>query len=646
MEAAYEIEAVGDAFRVARWVGPSGRDVTEWGLPLPSALPDIGDALGAAIPESAQDVTDVPRVHRAWAAALGMVLLADDEEGRVVTRHVDPTDIPEDERLDFWANAMLAAIEARLNLPGLDDAPELGAIALEALSELEHTATEEQAHGAIERRIFDEFAGFESKEDTSERAAELARLSSPLLLAELTAFGAVDEDRAVTALGQWLRQELPGWGQPPDMFQEMLAGLDDKLAAAGVDPNDNDQMREWLEQNPGELFAVLGEIGSDGDDDVDFATMDLKEAFELPDSLPPVSLPAAADLARDARASDAADSDADDDTALEAWCEKLYELLSGDEYLRPDGLDDEAVAAVDEFELDFAGTGAILAVILFLNGSGIDLAELRETVKETAGADLDEADVEQEWDAWLRAYGDPADNLLDRLGQLGATGHDDAGVWLLPLGRYGVRERLVECGVSVPLLPPPEEMSVTELIAAAEGGDEDELVELSRAWLAAQDPRAATTQLLDAAADGSPAQRVFATAIANEIEPAHQDCWEAVLDRDSLRPYAKIALARIHGELPGEGNELEPSWADLGWMLADTVASLASALEENELAEELALMEMPAEGQPEVFDGVRRSGHPHAHEVLTAIGTHHPDTTAAKAARKAAFKAGSNGQKG
>jgi hypothetical protein len=85
----------------------------------------------------------------------------------------------------------------------------------------------------------------------------------------------------------------------------------------------------------------------------------------------------------------------------------------------------------------------------------------------------------------------------------------------------------------------------------------------------------------------------------------------------------------------------------MAWMLLDGMVLIGwddvdpEADDLEPLLEALAEA-IPAGREPEVFEGMWRTGHPDAAAVLTEIGNHHPDKTIAKAARKSAYKAASS----
>jgi hypothetical protein len=116
---------------------------------------------------------------------------------------------------------------------------------------------------------------------------------------------------------------------------------------------------------------------------------------------------------------------------------------------------------------------------------------------------------------------------------------------LTPLGSCAVREQLAEAGVEVPLLPPPAEMTAADLVAAAEGADEDEIAAETDAWLAQRAPDAAARELLEFAAQGSPVERLVAITAVQRIGAAAEPRWQDALTIRTVRSYAKIALTEI-----------------------------------------------------------------------------------------------------
>jgi len=327
-------------------------------------------------------------------------------------------------------------------------------------------------------------------------------------------------------------------------------------------------------------------------------------------------------------------SGGDDEAVLDIW-ETAFASTLADSLLIDADLH-------NRHDLDFQGVGVALVVMLFLaRDEGIPLAELSDTLRETATAELSPTGAQQAWQSWIKAYGDPARTLLARLSELGAVEYDDEVARLTPLATAALRRQLVDAGVQIPLLPPMDQMSVADLVVVAQGGSMDELAAEEANWLGMRAPDDAVRELLAAAAAGGPPARVYATSVATRIGAAAEPQWRAALDDQWLRPYAKIALAGLASPQPGAlPPALQPSREDLGWILTDVLASTFDVLEPEELERQLRDA-VPAGEELAVFETMWRLPHPDAADVLKLIGAHHPDKKIAKAARKAAYKASS-----
>jgi hypothetical protein len=486
------------------------------------------------------------------------------------------------------------------------------------------------------------------------------------------------------------------------------------MAEDGVDVSDADAVMRWIAQQHADLLDAEDLEDTDLDDEEGIFgddLFDLKEAFGLPDRLPPLRLPPESELAATARTSrlpnqakqlaqwvgerreiedgDLTAADASD-AALALGMEvpeqvaemidlpdlvQLWELAEHLEFVEldeesastgpsvrdwPDGADEDVLdiwraaladtldrtlvlAAELDFEngIDFTGTGAMLALMLFLaRGDGEPLAELNEMIQDAVVGDLPPAVAEEQWQSWITKHGYPADALARRLADLGAVEVDDGVAKPTPLAVYAMRLQMLDMGVEVPLLPPVEEMTAADLVMVGKDADIAELTAESTAWLALREPDAAVAELLSAAAAGGPEERMVATSIATSVGPDAERHWREALGDQRLRPYAKIALVQFSGADPTDApSDLAPTPDDLAWLVTDMLGSVAAdSLEESgELVEHLADA-VPAGQEEQVFDRMWRLDHPYAHDVLTLIGSHHPDKKIAKAARKAAFK--------
>jgi len=211
---------------------------------------------------------------------------------------------------------------------------------------------------------------------------------------------------------------------------------------------------------------------------------------------------------------------------------------------------------------------------------------------------------------------------------------------LTPLGIWAMRELLLEDGVEIPLVPPSDQMTAADLLAAAEDLDEEEFEAETAAWLELRAPAAAASELLAVAADGGPAERLLAVGSVQKLGATAEPAWRDALGRPELRPYAKIALTEIAGGEPGVAvlPGLEPETADIAWMLTDTLAAMSG--DTDDLPRQIRDA-IPAGQEQQAFDAISLSPHPDAASVLTLIGKHHPDKRIAKAARRSAYRAAS-----
>jgi hypothetical protein len=343
---------------------------------------------------------------------------------------------------------------------------------------------------------------------------------------------------------------------------------------------------------------------------------------------------------------------ADDDEVLDTWQMAFGEALSCGLLA---GIEPDEQATRN---LNFDGAGVAIVMMLFLaRTEGIPAAELHELLRETATAEFSPDLADESWLVWTEEHGDPADVLVERLRDLGAvelhrpseddaaegaTGSDGEVVRLTPLATWALRLQLEQAGVDAPVLPPVQEMTAADLIAVAEASIEEEVAAEMTAWLELRGTEAAADELLQAAATGGAADRLFATALTARIGAAAEPQWRQALAGPQLRPYAKIALAGLAGtEPPNAPADLEPTPEDLAWLLTDAIAATCQALEPDEVADQLREALPPGEQPQELLDVMWRLTHPDVVDVLTLVGDHHPDKKVAKAARKAAFKASS-----
>ncbi|HEV2244386.1 MAG TPA: hypothetical protein VGR98_25335, partial [Streptosporangiaceae bacterium] len=463
------------------------------------------------------------------------------------------------------------------------------------------------------------------------------------LVAFLADTGAVDAE-AAEELGRELDDLAPrfvdavmdpaNWGMARSITQAM--------ASDGVDLDDQDAVDRWI-AHYNERAEDEDPFGDDDleDFDLDDEDLNLKEAFGLPDRLPPVRLAPEPELAAMSRAAPllgrarmlaewvAPGRDVTEDVELTAEdtiaaaqklgipvpvktdtgpealpgmpdppavtsmddvpeLARLWDIAFDADFLEldlngrrmepgaemeswPNGTDEEVLevwsttlpVVLNRLEgdanlddrlgelLDFTDAGWGLMVMLFLaKGEGMPVRETSDVIRRAATDELEPDQAEEAWQAWTQAHGDPAEYLLGMLRELGAVSLPDqlseegAGpvARLTPLGTWAMRELLLDDGVEIPVLPPTDQMTAADLVAAAEGLDEKEFDAETTAWLDLRAPDVAAGELLAVAADGGPAERLLAVGAAQKLGAAAAPAWRDSLGRPELRPYAKIAL--------------------------------------------------------------------------------------------------------
>ncbi|MER6350160.1 hypothetical protein ACWC10_33810 [Streptomyces sp. NPDC001595] len=208
-------------------------------------------------------------------------------------------------------------------------------------------------------------------------------------------------------------------------------------------------------------------------------------------------------------------------------------------------------------------------------------------------------------------------------------------VRLTPLGRYGLRARLLEAGFDAPAVGELSDKGADTLLDGTSGFGPRAAQAETEQWLARREPLAAARELLSAArgADaGAPLRRLRCqqalSLVGADAEPALRE----VLDDAELGGLARVWLSE-HGaaQVP------PPSEAMIYWLTVDTLAAQLAA--EGNSEELQALVEGLAEQHSGFFAAAWRVDHPATADVLEAMGRIHPDKKIAKEARKAAFKA-------
>ncbi|MET9435352.1 hypothetical protein [Streptomyces sp. NPDC006551] len=208
-------------------------------------------------------------------------------------------------------------------------------------------------------------------------------------------------------------------------------------------------------------------------------------------------------------------------------------------------------------------------------------------------------------------------------------------VRLTPLGLYGVRARMLEAGVDAPAVGDLADKGADALL----DGLAHYPVTAARAetvgWLAGREAVSAARELLGAARGtdaGSPLRRLHCqqalSLVGAEAEPAVRE----VLDDAELGGLARVWLAeRGAADIPA------PPESMIFWLAIDTIAAQLES--DGDLEELQDLVEGLTGRHSGFFDAAWRVEHPATADVLEAMGRLHRDRTAAKEARKAAFKA-------
>ncbi|MFE9727791.1 hypothetical protein ACFYQ5_30550 [Streptomyces sp. NPDC005794] len=211
-------------------------------------------------------------------------------------------------------------------------------------------------------------------------------------------------------------------------------------------------------------------------------------------------------------------------------------------------------------------------------------------------------------------------------------------VKLTPLGLYGIRERMLEAGVDAPAVGDLADKGADALLDGIAYYPEEAARTEVGLWLGrrgADGAESAAAELLGAARGDdrrAPLRRLHcqqALALAGpEAEPAVR----AVLGDPELGGLARVWLAER-----GSADVPAPPESMIFWLAVDTIAAQLDA--DGALDELQGLIEGLSDQHSGFFDEVWRVDHPATAEVLEAMGRLHSDRGAAKAARKAAYKA-------
>ncbi|MFI6346773.1 hypothetical protein [Streptomyces sp. NPDC050560] len=252
---------------------------------------------------------------------------------------------------------------------------------------------------------------------------------------------------------------------------------------------------------------------------------------------------------------------------------------------------------------------------------------LLETVGLVEFSPVDEAlmaEVEADADPAVTAAGiDPSD--VARYGL----------VRLTPLGRHGLRRRLLDAGYEAPAVGDLASLDAAGLLRGTADYPQDAAQEEIEGWLERHEPLSGARELLAAARGedpGAPLRRLRCQQALSLVGPAAEPALREVLDDPELGGLARVWLSeRGAADVPPPGETM------IFWLTIDTLAAQLDA--EGNSPELQGLVEGLARQHSGFFDTAWRVRHPATADVLDAMGRLHPDKRVAKEARKAAFKA-------
>ncbi|GAA3800793.1 hypothetical protein [Streptomyces chiangmaiensis] len=208
-------------------------------------------------------------------------------------------------------------------------------------------------------------------------------------------------------------------------------------------------------------------------------------------------------------------------------------------------------------------------------------------------------------------------------------------VRLTPLGLYGMRTRLVEAGMSAPVVGELTDKGADTLLDGTSAFPPAAAQAETEQWLARREPLAAVRELLAAARGsdaGAPLRRLRCQQALSLVGAEAETALREVLDDAELGGLARVWLTEHRAaDVP------VPPESMVFWLTIDTLAAQLAA--EGNSSELRALVEGLAAQHSGFFATAWRVDHPDTSEVLEAMGRLHPDKKVAKEARKAAFKA-------
>lgn len=228
------------------------------------------------------------------------------------------------------------------------------------------------------------------------------------------------------------------------------------------------------------------------------------------------------------------------------------------------------------------------------------------------------------------------EEMLGRLVAVGAVCREGDAVTMTPLGRWGLREQLVELGAEAPVLHDPASADAGELAHFVAQMPPEESAEVTRSWLAARSLEQAAEELGTAARDGSPLTRIICVAaLVNAVEDHGAAPLMRYVDDPVLGAHARSALFG-QGLLPAEQ---APDENQRNWLAVDALAAYLELLDEPVTARSLPPEIVALIDDTLDFTTVWTVEHPQLLDVLDGVGLGHPQGRVRKAAQKAAHKA-------
>lgn len=286
------------------------------------------------------------------------------------------------------------------------------------------------------------------------------------------------------------------------------------------------------------------------------------------------------------------------------------------------------------FAASFQGLGeglALLGAVEYEPGDGVDSAE--ENLRT-----LQNALVGQELGGGSGTSTAASDRSWDD-----QRGHR---MRLTPLGRYGLRAYLMECGVPAPLLGEYAEADADALLQGLLGYSPEEMRREVEGWLAHRSATDAAVGLLDACVgDGceAAAKRAVAQLVLADLDdPRALRVLRKAADSDA-EGCRQVATATLGARLGAEA-DVDPARAEQSelWLLIDGLSILAGAQERQELTRGfLENWNTAPESLEQRVDELWRVEHPATAQVLAELGEglRGVDKRLAKRMRTAANKA-------